>query len=56
MPWEPFGSYSKFEFAEVTLNAALNKKQIEKLLKIIQRCIKEEDGFDLKSHKDLTSI
>jgi len=56
MPWEPFRSYSEFEFAEVALDAALNKKQIEKLLKIIQRCIKGEDGFGLKSHKDLTSI
>lgn len=55
-PWKPFGSVSEFEFAEVALEAALNKKQIDKLLKIVQRCIKGEDGFDLKTHNDLTSI
>jgi hypothetical protein len=54
-PWKPFGSLSEFEFAEVALEAALNKKQVDKLLKIVQRCIKGEDGFDLQSHNDLTS-
>jgi hypothetical protein len=54
-PWKPFGSYSEFEFAEVALEAALNKRQIDKLIKIIQRCVKKDDDFGLESHNDLTS-
>jgi hypothetical protein len=55
-PWKPFGSYSEFEFAEVALEAALNRKQIDKLLKLTQRCIRGEDDFGLQSHNDLTSV
>lgn len=54
-PWKPFGSYSEFEFAEVALEAALNTRQVDKLLKIMQRCIRKDDDFSLHTHNDLTS-
>ncbi|KAG1771113.1 hypothetical protein EV702DRAFT_1181527 [Suillus placidus] len=34
-PWHPFCSRGDFEFAEITLNAALNKSQIDGLLALI---------------------
>jgi hypothetical protein len=55
-PWKPFRSLSEFEFTEVVLEAALNKNQVDELLKIVHRCIKGEDSFNLQSHNDLTSV
>jgi hypothetical protein len=55
-PWSPFKSRADFEFAEVTLEAALSKKQIEKLIKISQRCINGEDTFNLTSHREICEI
>lgn len=55
-PWKPFDSRADFEFAEIALEAALNKKQIDHLVKIIRRCVEGEDSFNLKNHKDLDSL
>jgi hypothetical protein len=55
-PWSPFKSRADFEFVEVTLEAALSKKQIEKLIKISQRCINGEDTFNLTSHREICEI
>lgn len=52
-PWSPFKSLADFEFAEVALEAALNKTQIEKLIKITKRCINGDDVFNLVSHKEV---
>ncbi|KAG2133599.1 uncharacterized protein EDB93DRAFT_1093239, partial [Suillus bovinus] len=48
-PWRPFCSHSDFEFAEIALNAALNKSQINALLALIG-CISrgESQGNFLK--------
>ena len=56
VPWKPFDSRSDFEFAEIALDAALNKKQVDNLVKIIRRCVEGGDSFNLKSHKDLVSL
>ena len=55
-PWKPFRFYSEFEFAKVALEAPLNRKQIDKLLKLTQRCIRGEDQFALHTHNDLTPV
>jgi hypothetical protein len=55
-PWKPFDSCADFEFAEIALEAALNKKQVDNLVKIIRRCVEGGDSFNLKNHKDLVSL
>ncbi|KAF8227364.1 hypothetical protein L208DRAFT_1297238 [Tricholoma matsutake] len=55
-PWSPFKSCADFEFAEVTLAGALNKKQIKMLIMITQCCVKGKDSFNLTSHKQLAEI
>lgn len=40
-PWRPFRSREDFEFAELAKDAALNRRQIERMMKLIQRC---QDG------------
>ena len=55
-PWSPFKSLADFEFAEVALEAALNKNQIEKLIKITRHCINGDDVFNLASHKEICEI
>jgi hypothetical protein len=55
-PWSPFKSLADFQFAEVALEAALNKNQVEKLIKIIRRCINGGDVFNLASHKEICEI
>ncbi len=37
-PWWPFRSRTDFELAELALEAALMKKQIDKLIKCVSRC------------------
>ncbi|KAG1824182.1 hypothetical protein EV424DRAFT_1471936 [Suillus variegatus] len=41
-PWRPFCSRGDFEFAEIALNAALNKSQIDALLALIGRISRGE--------------
>ena len=52
-PWRPFQSKLDFEFAEVALEACLTKKQVEKLISIIQRCQTGEDQMNIGTHKQL---
>ncbi|KAG1796452.1 uncharacterized protein HD556DRAFT_1431467 [Suillus plorans] len=44
-PWRPFCSRGDFEFAEIALNAALNKSQINALLALIGRISRGESRF-----------
>ena len=55
-PWTPFRTRAEFEFAEIALEAALNKRQVNALLKLFHRCIEGEDKFGLKDHSDLTEM
>ncbi len=55
-PWQPFRSRTDFEFAEIALEAALTKAQIDKLIKIYTRCLSGHDSFSLTSERDLRDI
>ena len=55
-PWSPFRTRAEFEFAEIALDAALNKRQVDALLKLFHRCIEGQDQFGLKDHTDLTEM
>ncbi|KAG1859232.1 hypothetical protein F4604DRAFT_1882756 [Suillus subluteus] len=52
-PWRPFVSRRDFEFAEIALDAALNKSQINGLLALIGRISRGETQMTLKNDADL---
>ncbi|KAG2100513.1 hypothetical protein BD769DRAFT_1319225, partial [Suillus cothurnatus] len=52
-PWHPFCSHSDFKFAEIALDAALNKSHINRLLSLIGRISRGETQMMLKSDSDL---
>jgi hypothetical protein len=52
-PWRPFSSREDFKFAEFVHDAKLNRKQIECLIELLQRCQEEPGSFTLKSYSDL---
>jgi hypothetical protein len=52
-PWWPFQSRTDFELAELALEAALTKKQIDKLIKCVTRCVQGQDTFNITSTNDL---
>ncbi len=51
----PFRSRADFEFAELALEAALNRKQTERLISIINKCLCGKDAFTFKDQADLDS-
>lgn len=57
-PWKPFRSRLDFEVAEVVLEAALNRSQINQLIKLIHRAAEsnEYDPFTLKNAGDLNDM
>ncbi|THH17156.1 hypothetical protein EUX98_g9183 [Antrodiella citrinella] len=52
-PWLPFRTQANFEFAEIALDGALNRSQINALVKLFHRCINGQDKFTLNSYDDL---
>ncbi|KAH9858046.1 hypothetical protein C2E23DRAFT_719166 [Lenzites betulinus] len=52
-PWHPFLSRLDFEFAEISLAAALSKKHMDELIALIRRAKEGEDTFSLRSHADV---
>ena len=52
-PWRPFQSREDFEFAELVHDAALNRPQIERLIKLIQRCQDAPGAFTFRNYGDL---
>jgi hypothetical protein len=46
-------SRADFEFAEIALEAALTKDQVDSMIKLIGRLIQGQDFFTLTSHHDL---
>lgn len=52
-PWAPFKSREDFELAELCVEAGLHKKQINKLLKLIQDAKNGKAKISLSSYKDL---
>ncbi|TFK39111.1 hypothetical protein BDQ12DRAFT_698231 [Crucibulum laeve] len=55
-PWRPFKSRSDFEFSELVLDAALNKKQTNRLIQLINRCMKGDDDFTIRNHEEMKQI
>ncbi|KAG1847781.1 hypothetical protein C8R48DRAFT_615318 [Suillus tomentosus] len=51
--WCPFCTRGDFEFAEITLNAALNKSCIDALLALIDRISRGESQITFKNNTDL---
>jgi len=52
-PWRPFQSREDFEFAELVHDAALNRPQIERLIKLIQRCQNAPGAFTFHNYNEL---
>ncbi|KAG1838317.1 hypothetical protein F4604DRAFT_1997182 [Suillus subluteus] len=52
-PWRPFHSRLEFEVAELALEAGLNNKQTDRLIKICHRCAVGKENFTFKNHKDI---
>ena len=55
-PWRPFISREDFEFAEVVLDAALNKDQVNTLIKLMHHCANGQSSFNIRSHSELCAI
>ena len=53
IPWLPFNSREDFEFAEFINDTALNKTQVEKLIKLIQHCQDAPGSFTIKNYNHL---
>jgi hypothetical protein len=54
-PWFPFHTREDFEFAEITLEAGMTRKQSNALIKLFHRCIKGEGKFTISSHGDMAN-
>lgn len=56
-PWAPFHSRLDYEFAEVCLQASLNRTHIDRLIKLMIRCRedKPQDPFTFMKYADLDS-
>ncbi|KAG1845088.1 hypothetical protein DFJ58DRAFT_717530 [Suillus subalutaceus] len=53
-PWRPFRSRGDFEFSEITIEAALNKSQINALLSLITHISEGHAQITLKNEADLS--
>jgi hypothetical protein len=51
-PWYPFHSQPEFEFAKITLQAALSNSQVDSLIKVIRKLISGEK-FIVKNHGEI---
>lgn len=54
-PWLPFRSREDFEFAELAHTAALNKGQIDRLVKFIKKCEMNPGSFTFEGFQDVES-
>jgi hypothetical protein len=52
-PWQPFSCHGDFEFAEIVLEAGLNKAQINGLLSLIARISEGSAKVTFKNDSDL---
>jgi hypothetical protein len=55
-PWRPFSSRGDFKFAEITLNASLNKSHIDGLLSLIARIATGQVRITLKNDTDFCNV
>ena len=52
-PWRPFRSQEDFEFTELVHTAALNRGQIDMLVKLIRQCEKNPGSFTFEGAQDV---
>jgi len=53
-PWVPFRTREDFEFAELAMEAGMSKAQVNAMIGLFRRCIKNEDGhFTLSSYDEM---
>ncbi|KAG1861504.1 hypothetical protein DFJ58DRAFT_715418 [Suillus subalutaceus] len=52
-PWAPFKSRLEFELAELALEACLNNEQTDRLIRLCNRCISQQEKFTFQNHKDI---
>lgn len=52
-PWLPFHSREDFEFAELVHDTALNRPQIERFLRLFQRCQESPGSLSFRKYDDL---
>ena len=53
-PWAPFKTREDFEFTELALETGMSKKQVNSLIKLFHKCIKDGEGsFTLSNHEDM---
>jgi hypothetical protein len=52
-PWSPFSSREDFDFAAAVHDAKLNRNQIDKFIKLIQRCQEAPGSFTFNGYNDL---
>ena len=55
-PWQLFSTRGDFDFAELIHDTKLNQKQIEQLIKLIQRCQDTPGLFTLQKYNDLQKV
>jgi hypothetical protein len=55
-PWKPFRSREDFEFAEIALDAAMNRAQIDAMIKLFHRCLNHMGSFTLQNNDDLKDV
>ncbi|KAI6111227.1 hypothetical protein F5141DRAFT_1188410 [Pisolithus sp. B1] len=52
-PWYPFQSHFDFEFAELVLEAALNKEQVNHFLKLLKSVCSTTEAFTINEYNDI---
>lgn len=53
-PWLPFKTREDFEFAEIALDSAMTKAQIDATINLLHRCIDKGKGsFTLSNHQEM---
>lgn len=52
-PWAPFRNRLDYELAELIFDCAMNSKQTNRLIALIQRCATGSEQFTIKDDKEL---
>ena len=55
-PWYSFHSKPEFEFAKITLQAALSNSHVDTLIKVIRRLIDDKERFIIKNHSEIHAL
>lgn len=53
-PWAPFKTREDFEFTNLALETGMSKKQVNSLIKLFHKCIRDgKDSFTLSNYDDM---